>query len=365
MLVSSIKVRNFRCFEAQELMFEAPVLLVSGENGSGKTSLLEAIFYASSLRSFKTRFPREMVCWGADGCIIELNGGSAENDTWTLKICITKDGQRAVKLNGNTVDSLESWHEIARQCKTIALSEEDLLIVSGAPEERRRFIDHAISLNDPSHLRQLVLLKRIVRQKSSLLCTGRCTQSEFVTWTEQLDHVTEEIRSRRKKFIETLQNEIVCLLPMYVGTLQSNLIELSYQETPTPLDRFSIETAAGRTLFGAHIDDLAISYAGYPARQFASRGQQKFVAFLLKMAAISLLKAPSLILVDDFMTDFDRAHGEMLAELARGLGGQLIFTAPQPEIFTKNLQEQSVQKVTLKRSVMPSCKKDFKNLGLH
>lgn len=354
-------MRNFRCFDEQELVFHAPVLVLSGENGSGKTSILEAIFYASSLRSFKTRFPREMVRWGTTGCVLELIGGDANKDAWTLKICITKDGQRAVKLNGNTIDSLESWHEIARQCKTISLSEEDLMIVGGAPEERRRFIDHAISLKNPSYLRQLITLKRIIRQKNSLLYSGRCSPAEFGTWTEQLDRISAEVREIREAFVKDLQDEVNYLLVEKMRT-QSEQIRLSYEAIKIPSDRFLMEMGAKRTLFGAHLDDMQIKYGEYPARQFASRGQQKLIAFLFKMAVISILKAPSLILIDDFMTDFDRLHGEMLSTLAQNLGGQVIFTAPQTEVFTENLQELSVQKINLTHSFMPYCKKESKSI---
>lgn len=365
-IIRTLTVRNFRCFENNETFnFAAPVVVILGENGSGKTSLLEALFYATSLRSFKTRTPRECIHWGRDGYLIALTGHaqaeqSGQQETWELRAYVTATGDRAVKLNGNTVSS---WHEVTAQCRAIAISEEDLALVGGAPDDRRRFLDHAISLENPEYLRQLVTLKRVVRQKNALLATGRCTFDVFVSWTEQLEALSEQIRVARVHFMTKLQDALMAQSERHQISSRAT-IALTYKgadragQSTNSDELFIRECATRRTLVGAHLDDFLITLNGQPARQFASRGQQKLIAFLLKTSVISLLSKPALILVDDFMTDFDEKNAATLLELAQKLGGQLVITAPQASCLPSALLDQIALCINLPAKNVACCKKE-------
>lgn len=359
-IINTLTVRSFRCFEKNQLFnLSAPVIMIVGENGSGKTSLLEALFYATSLRSFKTRTPRDCISWGSDGFLITIMGADSQ-ETWEQRVSVTRDGDRAVKLNGNPISS---WHEVTAQCRTIAISEEDLALVDGAPEDRRRFLDQAISLENPEYLKKLILLRHIVRQKNALLATGRCTYEGFISWTQQLEELSELIRSQRTEYVNRLQETLAKQADN--GHISSRAaIALNYRGAGKAEQRgdsselFARECAIRRTLTGAHLDDLGITLNGQSARQFASRGQQKLIAFLLKTSVISLLSEPALILVDDFMTDFDERNSETLLELAKKLGGQLILTAPQRSSLPGNLVDQIALTINLSEKNVAYCQKE-------
>lgn len=360
-ILSTITVRNFRCFGNESFNFDAPTVIIIGENGTGKTSLLEAIFYATSLRSFKTRTPRDCIAWENDGLLIGLAGNTTMHESWDLRVCVTMNGERTVKLNGKMV---HSWHEIVEQCRSITISEEDLSLVGGAPEDRRRFIDHIISLENPEYLKRLVVLRRIVRQKNALLASGRCTLDTFASWTSQLNELSTQIREARKIFISQLQVTINEQVTRHRIAPRVD-ISLTYKgensaENLSVEELFLRESTTHRTLAGAHLDDLNITYNGKSARQFASRGQQKLIAFLLKTSAIKLLSQPALILVDDFMTDFDEKNAAILLELAQNLGGQLIITAPQPGCLPTKLLDQIELKVYLSTKNFAYCQKELK-----
>lgn len=366
-IIRTANVRNFRCFNNETFDLSAPVVVISGENGSGKTSLLEALFYATGLRSFKTRSPRDCIRWGADSYLLAVAGASTTENTkepepWDLRVCVTRAGERTVKINGAAIDA---WHEVTAQCRAIAISEEDLALVGGAPDDRRRFLDHAISLEDADYLRKLVLLKRVVRQKNALLTSGRCTIDACASWTTQLDELSAQIRATRKIFLEKLQETMLTLATEH-QIAQRAAIELVYRgekERVCDGELFARECAMRRTLSGAHLDDIFIAFNGQPARQFASRGQQKLIAFLLKAGVISLLSKPALILVDDFMTDFDEKNAATLLTLAQKLGGQLMVTAPQAGYLPQVLLDQIALHIRLETKNMPYCKKECETVA--
>ncbi|MCL5436933.1 MAG: DNA replication and repair protein RecF [Candidatus Dependentiae bacterium] len=349
-LIHAVTMRNFRCFENDSFDLAAPTVLILGENGSGKTSLLEALFYATTLRSFKTRYPRDCIRFNSDGYLITV-AGEAEAE-WELRAAVDTHGNRLVKLNGSPV---ASWHELTAQCRAVTISEEDLLLVSGPPEERRRFLDHAISLENGSYMKQLVLLRRVVRQKNALLTSNRCNQEAYVSWTEKLEELSETIRAVRQEYIEKLHDTISRLSAEHLAARAS--VGMRYKMAKNGMELFARETAMRRTLAGAHLDDVEITLADRSVRQFASRGQQKVVAFLLKAGAIALLSRPALILVDDFMTDFDEKNAEALIFLAKRLGGQLILTAPQPGCLPNALSDQIELQIKLAQRNMSACKK--------
>lgn len=362
-MINSITIRNFRCFENETFDLSAPVVIILGENGSGKTSLLEALFYATGLRSFKTRSPRECIHWGAENCTIHVHGTNRD-DTWDLRVCVTANGERMVKLNGNAVSA---WHEATAQCNAIAISEEDLMLIEGAPEDRRRFLDHAIALENREYLKQLLILRRIIRQKNALLAAGYCSPDAYALWTEQLLEVSKRIRNIRVEYLGKLHATIHQLLHAH-GLEKAIGAEIAYRDT-SEIEQLSRETlfvrekSAQRSLCGAHLDDITIILNGAPARQYASRGQQKMLAFLLKAGVISLLSRPTLILVDDFMTDFDEKNASTLLELAKKLGGQLILTAPQTRSVSYDLLGQITHYVELKKKIVTYSKKERERLA--
>ncbi len=365
-IIRTASVRNFRCFDNETFDLSAPVVVISGENGSGKTSLLEALFYATGLRSFRTRSPRECIRWGCDSYAIAVAGaGTSENITdaepWDLRVCVTRAGERMVKLNGTAIDA---WHEATAQCRAIAISEEDLALVGGAPDDRRRFLDHAIALEDTDYLHALIVLKRVVRQKNALLTTGRCTFDACAAWTTQLDELSAQIRATRKSFLKKLQATMLTLATEHQISHRAAIeLEYSSRDVSHSEDLFARECAMRRTLSGAHLDDIVIAFNGQPARQFASRGQQKLIAFLLKAGVISLLSKPALILVDDFMTDLDEKNAATLLTLAQKLGGQLMVTAPQAGYLPRVLLDQIALHIKLETKNMPYCKKECETVA--
>ncbi|HJM68400.1 MAG TPA: DNA replication and repair protein RecF [Candidatus Babeliales bacterium] len=335
MQLIKLKLQNFRCFKQRELALDAPVILIEGDNGSGKTSVLEALHYICYLRSFRTHLPRELVHFDTDNFFIQAEFYEGDESKSELAVGF-HNKKRSVKLNKSAVGS---YKELIDHFRVITLSEDDLGLIKGAPDGRRSYIDQFIFLHEPDILSKLRVYRNILSNRNALL-QKKSSQDMYQLWTEQLWDKTVEIQRMRIEHLAMLEKEMANLCEEFFGS--EHTIALQYhpkkkihktlasflEEYP---DLHSDEHRMYRSLFGAHLDDFTILFQHKKSKAYASRGQQKLLALLLKVAQIKILgktKGPCIFLLDDFMTDFDAKRLEVFIKLLRSLDCQLIFTSP-------------------------------------
>lgn len=336
MQINSVELKNFRCFPSYELNFQAPLVLISGANGSGKTSLLEALHYACYLRSFRTHVPKDLLSFGRESFFLKV-GVAADNLDHELQVGFSSR-KKLVKIDQQPI---KSYKELIDYYRTITLTEDDLLLIKGGPEERRLFIDQAVMLHRPEFLQELRTLRSIVAQRNALVSrTDGAADESYWLWTQQLFEHSQEIARIRAALLSSIEVRVNQLLRHF--KVESG-IALSYKSKYETLGNswndwvatqeklpFK-EFAMGRTLFGAHLDEIDIKFKGQVAKSFSSRGQQKLILMLLKIAQLQELKAtkgPALLLLDDFMNDFDEPTAFQLIELIKENAQQAIFTSP-------------------------------------
>lgn len=347
MIITEIGLHNFRCFGHFQCTFDAPITLIEGRNGTGKTAILEALNYACYLRSFRTHAPRELVRWEEQGYGIQLSGNELDlglGGNWELKIGVSGN-RRAVKLNNQPITSFRDLLNTYR-CVTVLGSDEQL--ITGFPEERRLFVDQALILESSHNYSQLLRETRtIVRQRNALLNQPGNHQTELRVWTDQLVEVSQQIQVARCAYLDQVAEQTKTLGMHFAHLITPPAITLEYRPTKNSPDVESRELYYKRTLFGPHLDDIAILYNGRPARHFASRGQQKLTAFLLKLAQLVLIKKPTLFLIDDFATDLDTGVLTQILTLLTEHTQQTIITAPTGNPVRALLDAQSHQVVFL------------------
>lgn len=323
MFVSSLKIKTFRCFEALTIDFSEPITVLEGQNGAGKTSIIEALYYACYLRSFKTHIPKDLIQWTQNHFFIALDGMSSTQDPWQVRIAVTQS-KKIIKADGAL---LVSYKELFDRYRVVILSAHDMELIQGPPEERRLFIDQAILLTDPSYIQKLRTLRKVLKQRNAFLAQGVFEKETYTVWTDQLVEISNLIRAERQSYLALLEKEIQRLLREYIP-FDNLLIELSYQENSEKNCYPEKEFSAKRSLQGAHLDELHILWNGQSARKFASRGQHKLLIYFLKIAQLNVLQKPAIVLIDDFVTDFDNFRTELLTQLICGKERQIIFTAP-------------------------------------
>src|SRR5579863_9021361 len=140
--LARIQLKDFRCFDQREVDLDSPIVLIHGFNGTGKTSLLEALYYACYLRSFRTHLSRDLIALGKDSFFVKfLIRDNSENNVVDNTIQIGfANNKRLVKVNDKTA---VSYKDILAYYRVVSLTEDDLKLIQDGPEERRSFIDQA------------------------------------------------------------------------------------------------------------------------------------------------------------------------------------------------------------------------------
>ena len=352
MFITSATLRNFRCFERLALSFDKPVVVIEGANGSGKTSLLEALAFACHLRSFRRIAPRELVRWEQEGFAVALAGVGREHASsaaklapWELKVTVLPH-RKSVIANGTSATSIREIFELYR---VILLGEQDLELVAGPPEERRLFLDQGITLQHPAYAQTLKTFRQILRQRAALLATahqGRIDQHAYDTWTDQLKAISVTIRAERVAYAEKLERMTEQLFAAFTPA-PPPAVKLIYLVNDEERVTLADELRAKRSLVGAHLDDLAILWENRAVRRFSSRGQQKLLVILLKCAQRELLNSPCILLVDDFMTDLDNQRSAALLPLLCKPESQVLFTSPLEAVLKNKLAPYRPQEIKL------------------
>lgn len=341
--LQKLHLKNFRCFESKTIDFEKPLVLIEGINGSGKTSLLEALHYTCYLRSFRTHLPRDLIKFGTTGFFIQA---TFSDQIISIGCTGTK---KHIKVNQK---SISSYQELREHFKIITVTEDDVGIVKESPEKRRTFIDHALFLEKPEIITLFKTYKTYLKNRNALLQRHNIDHEELIIWTKKIWELSKLIQEERKNYLKKLQQsadqflvnawETACIIkflyqPKKIDPHQSWEDFENFWKT----ELLFKEKKFRRSLFGAHLDDFLLTFNEKPARLYSSRGQQKLIVFMLKMAQVKQLtqsqESQTPFLLDDFMTDFDPEVAQKLIKTCLNLNVQLIFTSPMNNSLEKKL----------------------------
>ncbi len=354
--IRSLSLKNFRCFTSNKFNFDSPIVIIEGINGSGKTSLLEAIYFTCYMRSFRAHSPRDLIKFGSESFFITTVFNDHAINVGVLQTGSTT--KRQVKIDHTTVTSHK---ELRQYCRVITITEDDLMLIKGGPEKRRSFIDHALFLLNLDALEIFKLYQDVLDNRNALLCKQTYDEQHIIFWTKKLWDLSKIIEENRKNLLTIITAQAIPLLkifwPDYSISFEynsksgnSNSFEDFFNEH---LSLFEKEKHYKRSLFGAHLDDIEITVNSKKARYFSSRGQQKLLVMVLKIALVEHLletQGPTAFLLDDFTTDFDSTVSEKLMDICLKTKAQLIFVSPlydgQESLFLEKKRALSL-KVTI------------------
>jgi DNA replication and repair protein RecF len=355
--LTHVQLRNFRCFEQFEIDIKAPYVIFAGANGVGKTSLLEALYYACYLRSFRTHIPKELISFGKQEFFIKISLDSAADPVSHAIQVGFAPHKRLVKVDQKPITS---YKELMTYYRIVSVTESDLDLIQGSPHNRRLFLDQILLFLDATYATVLKDYRQMVDQRNALLQHRSFSRDTYIILTEQVWKLSLIIQEQRMVILDQLATGIdkqrLALFP-YLSPLEfiykvKRPLGISYDEfLVTHSGLIEQEQRFRRTLFGAHLDDIHIIFQGQSSRLFASRGQQKLIVMLIKMAQLALLLEkgiPAICLLDDFMTDFDGERMITVLNALESLGTQLIFTTPlEQTLLTDHLVSRGAQTVKL------------------
>ena len=351
MRLTELSVTNWRNLHDTVVECDAPLVVVHGDNGQGKTNLLEAVHVLSTLKSFRESRTRRWLKHGeaASGLRGRVHSPlGVRQMSWKWR-----DGVRRLEMDGASLTDLSSWFETIRG---IVFCPEDGAIVRGEPERRRRFMDRAAFTAHPGHLSSVMEYRKVLGHKRALLQHHHIDMSQLDAFDVALAHYGAVVIERRISVISNLRPIFSTMHREIAGEEEVNItVRVSGIDSAESMDVSEIESllfeaiTGKRTqeierkqvLIGPHRDDLHIKMDGHLARNFASQGQARSIVLGLKLAEFNAAKNRGdvpLFLLDDLTSELDMGRRGRLVELLRTLDGQVWVTTTDPK-YLGNLDD--------------------------
>lgn len=314
MKINNLKLLNFRNYEKIELSFSPSYNIIYGENGVGKTNLVEGIYVLALTKSFRGSVDKILVMNNKDVCRIE---GVVHNDYDDKYKIIFKDSGKKVKINDSKIDKLSDY--ISR-INVVLFNPDDLRFIKDSPSIRRNAINLEISQLNNIYLKNLNMYNKLLKQRNSYLKTMNINAN---TYPEYLDIITnklieygERIYTSRKKYIDLLNSN---LSDFYKKICNLDNLRLEYNSDYKNFDKELIlskyksnvnrDVILGKTSFGIHHDDIKFKLDNYYIKDYGSEGQQKNAIIAYKLAELEIFNKVKgnypILILDDLFSELD------------------------------------------------------------
>ncbi|MFM2162186.1 MAG: hypothetical protein RLZZ383_1698 [Pseudomonadota bacterium] len=335
MRVAELGIVAFRNLEPATVSLDAPVVVVVGENGHGKTNLLEAVWWLAALRPWRTPRPRELIPWGAAAAEVR---GLVKVQGRAHRLAVRLEERRVATLDGEVQRDGHAWFETLR---AIAFAPSDAAIVTDAPELRRAWLDRAAFTARPAHLEVVLHHARLIAQRGALLRQDHPDRTLLDVLDDAVAEVGAQLAHRRAALLEELRPHLLETHDHLV--LGQGALKVAYRTAATG-ENVSQRTEALRAvaarargeelrrrtvLWGVHRDDLAITLNGHPLRTYGSRGQVRSAVLAMKLAELRAAHARGqrpVFLLDDLSSELDHARTGRLVEALIAWTSQVIIS---------------------------------------
>lgn len=348
MLLESLEAQNFRNLKGQKF-WKKNLNILFGENGQGKTNWLEAIYLLATTKSFKTARLSETICFDKEIAIVKGTVRKGAEIRRNLQV-ILQGNTKILTVNGKK----ESIHHYLGELHAVIFNSDELEIVRGHPESRRKFLDSGIVSIYPPFVQTLTDYNRVIKQKNSLLQTAQennfsveKTSELLEPWNEQLIRLSARIHKARIRYVERLNKVLEKKLfgreeiqIRYVSSLEGKGDLSDYAKLLEERLRLRVqaELVAGHALVGTHRDDLEITFDGRDLRKFGSSGQQRSALLILLIATVNIFYEQNqeypLFLLDDVDAELDYKR----------IGQLLDFLSDKTQTFVTTSKESFIEK---------------------
>lgn len=318
MWINKIKINNFRNYNKEEIKLEKNINIFYGENAQGKTNIIESIFLCSMGKSFRAKKDREMILLDKEKAIIEVEFEKSDRKG---KIKIELSNKKSVYINGIKIKKLS---ELLGTLNVVIFTPDDINILKGGPQNRRRFLDIMISQLKPNYMYNLNLFLKTLEQRNNYLRQIREENKKeelLEIWDEKLAEYAINIYNYRKEFINKINNKIKNIHDEITENKEE--IEIEYitecinKEEYLKLlkQRRKLDIIKGFTTKGIHRDDFVIYINKKRLDIYGSQGQHRTSILSLKLSELNIIEEEigekPVLLLDDFMSELDekrRSH---------------------------------------------------------
>lgn len=346
MRLTQLKATNFRNILSCFVAFQPGVNVLLGQNAQGKTNALECLYLFARGKSFRGATDKELVRFGERGFSAEIRFFDGKREQSLAYRYY--DGARKRMRNGGEVEKVS---DLLGHFRAVLFCPDHLQFAKGGPEERRNFLNIAISQLDRSYIGYYASYKKVVDNRNYLLKNAQkglyYSEEELDIWTAQMAQLSAKIAILRKGYVERLKQ----YAPLHMSCLSGereqltldyeSLVQGSTEEEMTEQYLLAFrearrrEMAAGCSLFGVHRDDLRLTICGTDVRNFASQGQQRSVVLALKLAegdvSRDICGESPVYLFDDVLSELDENRRRYI--LTSQDDRQMIVTSCEKDLF--------------------------------
>ncbi len=340
MYIERLRLKNFRNYENFEIDFAPGINFIIGNNGVGKTNIIEAVSILSGLKSFRNIGDSEIIKWGTDSYYCSVSVEDCENDFFEVGCAYIKGSiKKKVKIDSEVIKKSSEYYGILL---TVIFSPDDINIIYGSPETRRKFFDSVFSKIDPSYFISLCRYKHVLKSRNIVLkkmrVSGSFTSRELDIWDNMISELAVDILSKRKEYIGKFSD----LFRSNYNTVSGIDSDIEIQHRTDIID-FSVpafnsnliknrkrDIISGSTGIGPHRDDYIIRNSlGKKYSLFASQGQIRLASISLRIAENIIIEITrqkkTIILVDDIFSELDNQRRQGLVDYF-GTKNQVIFS---------------------------------------
>lgn len=332
MYLKKLVLINFKNIAQAEITLSERLNCFVGDNGAGKTNVLDAVYYLSMSKSALTMTDGQSVRHGEDFFVVEgtYAGDSGSNDT--VNCSFLRRSGKVLKLNGKEYDRMADH---VGRFPVVMVSPQDSVLITDAAEERRRYLNAFLSQLDRDYLASLMRYNAVLAERNRFLKSSSDEQMLQIYDMQLADHAAR-IYERRRDIIERMRPLVAEFYRQLSGDREQ--VEIEYRSELASASMGELLLASrerdivnGFTTSGVHRDDMSLRIGGYPLRKYGSQGQQKSFLMSLKLAQYRILAEVCgerpLLLLDDLFDKLDTSRVENLLSLVAGDGfGQIFIT---------------------------------------
>lgn len=358
MKINKLKLKNYRNCIDIELDLNSKKILIIGKNAQGKTNILESIYFLSTLKSQRTSNNLELINF--DNKFAEINAVVEKSNVQIeLDYYNDKEKKREIKINKLKTRPKDFKNVL----KTILFSTQDLLLLRGNPQDRRDWLDTAISQIYPAYDDRLAKYNKIRIQKNNFLKNFNQNETLLDVYNEQLTILGSNIIYLRKKFIKEIEK---IAQEKHLTISENEKLTIKYDcnfiEEEAEIEQISIkfknklkdkkkeEKIRGQALVGPHRDDIIFYINNQEGTKFASQGQQRTIVLSLKLAELDIITQkigePPILLLDDVLAELDDIRQNYLLKTIK-TNIQTIITSVDTLLFDeKFLEDVKIYKIS-------------------
>lgn len=350
---------NFKNYDSQVFEFSSGINCITGANGSGKTNVLEAIYYLSFCKGYFNPLDAQNIRHGSD--YFSIQGAFDKGGEVKVSCAVQKGSKKRFKKDDKEYSRLADH---VGQFPVVIISPYDVDLIREGSAERRKFTDMVISLDDRAYLHTLIDYNRALAQRNNLLkhfwAERRMDKAQLELWNEQLCGLAEQIHQRRTSFFtdfvpifREIQEELSLGRDDADLVYKSQLDECNMrQRLEETIDQ---EMARHHTLTGTHKDDLDLRINGHSVKKYGSQGQQKTFLIALKLAQFHFLKEKTglkpILLLDDI---FDKIDDERVAYMV-----DMVSKDTFGQIFITDTSKDRLDRI------LGAINMEYKNIDIH